>query len=423
MEKRPQRTVEAAVFEGIGPVSAQSLLELPESSWGHLRDRITDFRQSGKGLIARCMACDGDVYIRTAPHRGKNLPLFSHYRGNPTDCPWHHEYGPSSEVARADQYRGRQESKFHRLVCEQVAALVALDPRHVRHTVSEYLAPTESAYGRFPDIYVEWAGYGAFAIEFQFSGTFQTEISARCMHYQREGVPLLWILFGIETTGSVPQSFRDVIRRHRGNAFVLDPTAIQASKDQSTLVLSCYLQSADGFDPPRLVRFDSLTVPKSRIPYLEDRVAAPLLDAAEQRRGPWRASLEKWNHDSSLLGLDRPEALLLAAAFSIVDTANGQERNYASKHPNIRAMLNTYLHGGNFGRYTQVLTQLIRNTAVKGLLQTSVGEHLLRHQRDHQVDDQSPEWLMLKQLFPEALDPVIRDELRHLEALPKWART
>jgi competence CoiA-like predicted nuclease len=67
--------------------------------------------------------------------------------------------------------------------------------------------------------------FGAFAIEFQLSGTFQTEISARCKNYEYAGIPLLWILFGMDTSADVQQSFHDVIRRHRGNAFVLDPSA------------------------------------------------------------------------------------------------------------------------------------------------------------------------------------------------------
>ena len=124
-------------------------------------------------------------------------------------------------------------------MCEQVAELVAMDERYIRHEVAQYLPPTESAHGRFPDVYVEWKGFGPFAVEFQMSGTFQTEISFRGKHYEREGIPLLWVLFGIDTDSQISQSFLDVIRRHRGNAFVLDTRAIEASKKQRTLVLSC----------------------------------------------------------------------------------------------------------------------------------------------------------------------------------------
>jgi len=203
--RKPQRIVEAAVVEGIGPVAAHDLVAMPEDSWGLLRDRITDRRQGNDGLVARCLACDGSVYIRTARRRGVSLPLFAHYSGSDPSCPWYHGRNTAPDDARAAQYQGRQESDFHRLMCEQVAALVALDPRHVRHTVAEYLPPTEAAHGRFPDVYVEWEDFGAFAVEFQMSSTFQTEISARCVKrhpelppLRHEELPPLWVMMLIE---------------------------------------------------------------------------------------------------------------------------------------------------------------------------------------------------------------------------------
>lgn len=368
------------------------------------------------------MACEDEVYIRTARLDGISRPLFAHYSGSDPDCPWYQGHNAKPDHVRAAQYKGRQESNFHRLMCEQVAELVALDPRHVRHTVAEYLPPTENEHGRFPDVYAEWEGFGVFAVEFQMSSTFQTEISARCKHYEYEGIPLLWILFGIDPTAHIQQSFRDVIRRHRGNAFVLDTAAITASKDQKTFVLTCYLRNGEGFDPPKLVRFDELTVPRSKLPYHEDRIVTPRLTEIEQRRRPWFNALAHWDHFALLCGLERPQSLLVAAAFSIVATANGKERNYASEHPNIRAMLNTYLHAGTFAPYTDLLTRLIGNTSIAELLTTKVGEHLCRHRSDHQAEEKSPEWCLLQHLLPEALDPVLREELKYLDALPNWAR-
>lgn len=422
MARKLQRIIEAALIEGIGPITARDLLAMPEDRWGLLRDRITDRRHGKDGLVARCMACEGEVYIRTARLGGTSRPLFAHYSGSDPDCPWHHGRNAMPDDVRAAQYQGRQESTFHRLMCEQIAELVALDERHIRHTIAEYLPPTENAHGRYPDIYVEWEGYGAFAIEFQLSGTFQTEISARCKHYEYEGIPLLWILFGVDTSADVQQSFRDVIRRHRGNAFVLDPSAVAASKEQKTLVLTCYLRNDEGFDAPKLVRFDELTIPRSKLPFHEDRIVTPLLAEIEGRRRPWFEALADWDHFGPLCDLERPQSLLVAAAFSIVATANGKERNYASGHPNIRAMLNTYLHSGTLAPYTNLLSKLIANTSMADLLATKVGDHLRRHSAYHQEDEQSSaEWRLLRHLLPEALDPVIRDELTYLNVLPGWA--
>ena len=85
-------------------------------------------------------------------------------------------------------------------------------------------------------------------------------------------------------------------------------------------------------------------------------------------------------------------------------------------------MLNSYLHSGTFARYGDLLTRLIRNTASTDLLRTKVGDHLRRHRDGEQADEESAEWQLLRQLLPEALDPVFREELSYLDALPNWAR-
>lgn len=426
MGRVPQRIVEAAIIDGIGPVTARELIALPEHRWGILRDRITDRRNGKDGLVARCMACEGALFIKTRAINGSKHPLFQHYNGADPSCPWHQARNVKPNDIRADQYQGRQESRFHRLMCEQVGQLAALDRRYIRHSVAEYLPPSQNDHGRFPDVYVEWNEFGPFAVEFQLSNTFQTEISARCKHYEYEGIPLLWILFGVDTaTSELQQSFIDVIRRHRNNAFVLDMAAVAASHEQKTLVLTCYLRNGDQFDPPKLVRFDELHVPKSKLPYLEDRIAGPLIAEISDRRALWFRALDKWNprdHTDLMPGLGRPQSLLVAAAFSIVASANGKERNYASNHENIRAMLNTYLSVGTLAHYVDLLQALIQNTARSNLLSTSVGDHLKKYRKAEQANQHSPEWRLLAELIPEALDPMVRTELIYLDALPTWAQ-
>ena len=422
MGTQPKRIIEAAVIQDVGPIRAAELLAMQEDSWGILRDRITDHRNGKDGLSASCMACESAVYIKTRKLDGVSRPLFAHYTGGDPTCRWHHDPNVRPDDARAAQYQGKQESNFHRQMCLLVAELVALDERHVKHSIAEYLPPTANDYGRFPDVYVEWERFGSFAIEFQMSGTFQTEISARCKHYEYEGIPLLWILFGIETTKAVSQSFSDVIRRHRGNAFVLDREAIAASREQKTLVLSCFLRNDTGFDAPRLVRFDELTIPRSKLPYHEDRIVTPLLAEVKQRRKPWFGDFKDWDHLGPLRELDLARSRLVAAAFSIVATANGKEQNFASNHKNIRAMLNTYLNSGTLGPFANLLTHLITNSRCNDLLLTKVGEHLRRRYKDPQADEESMEWRLLRELLPEAMNPVVREELIYLDSLPDWAQ-
>ena len=423
MGRKLQRIVEAAIIERIGPVTAQDLMAMSDDSWGLIRDQITDRRNGKDGLVARCLACECEVYIRTSKTCGIARPLFQHYNGSDPDCPWFQGRNIKPDAARAAQYQGKQESNFHRLMCELVGELAALDSRYIKHTVGQYRSPTENEHGRYPDTYVEWDDFGPFVVEFQMSGTFQTEISARCKHYEREGIPLLWILFGLDTATALPQSFIDVIRRHRGNAFVLDQAAVAASREQKTLVLSCYLRKPDGrLDAPKLVRFDALTVPRSKIPYHEDRIVGSRLAEIEKVRRPWFNALAQWeDRYKPLRDLARPQSLLLAAAFSIVAATNGKGRNYASEHSNISAMLNTYLSTKVLSPYSDLLKQIIENTRSSSIIKASVHDHLRRYRDAIQATNESPEWILLRKLLPEALDPVLREELAYLDALPDWA--
>src|ERR1700687_3221874 len=100
--QRPRRIIEAAMIEGVGPVTALELLGMPEDDWGIIRDRITD-RASGKadGRVARCMMCEGRVFIQTRVKGGKKLPYFAHYKGGDPNCKWFHGKTMLPDAARA----------------------------------------------------------------------------------------------------------------------------------------------------------------------------------------------------------------------------------------------------------------------------------------------------------------------------------
>jgi hypothetical protein len=123
--------------------------------------------------------------------------------------------------------------------------------------------------------------------------------------------------------------------------------------------------------------------------------------------------------------MDRSVSTLIAAAFSIVAHANGREENYITNQ-SLAGMLNGQLNEGQHNKgvisqYAILLTRLIENTAQYKLLETTVGDHIKRATAT-QVDESSQEWKLLKELLPEALDPVIREELIYYDALPKWAK-
>ncbi|MDP4034049.1 MAG: hypothetical protein Q8P60_14575 [Pseudorhodobacter sp.] len=430
MTRQPRRIIEEAIFDGLGPLSARELIAMPREGWEHLRAGITDNRNGKDGLSARCVACGGQVYITTAT----GLPLFAHYQGSDPRCPWYSGKNMHPDDARAAQYHGQQESEMHRRMCELIAELAALDDRCVSVKVDAYLPPEKNARGRYPDVLVEWRGIGNFAVEYQMSHTFQTEVSQRCIHYDREGIPLLWVLSSLDPN-RVPQPVSDVVHRHRGNAFVLDQAAVAASREQRTLVFSCHMSNGAGYDAPVLVRFDALTFPESKRPYLEDRIAKPLLDQIAALRRPYFRALRAWGDRMADLPLDDLEIFaerhrvdrLVAAAFSIVAEAAGKPENFASEHDNIKGMLNTYQNSGSLAPYARLLITLIENTSQRALLKGSVGEHLRRsiagHRHGHveQVGEQSAEWRLLRELLPEALDPFVRQRLKDAGALPAWA--
>ena len=430
MHQKPRRIIEEVIFEQLGPLSARDLLAMPRDGWESLRAGITDHRNGNGGLVAHCVACQGQVYITTS----HGLPLFAHYQGSDPRCPWYSGKNKHPNDARAAQYRGQQESEMHRRVCELIAEIAALDERCESTRVDKYLPPTEGEYGRYPDVLVDWRDFGRFAVEYQMSHTFQTEVSQRCIHYDREGIPLLWVLSSFDHN-HVPQAVSDVVYRHRGNAFVMDQQAVNASREQRTLVLSCHMSNGHGYDAPVLTRFDTLNFAGTQCPFFEDRLAGPLLAQINEKRLPYFRALRSWGNRMGHLRLPDLEPFaerqridrLVAAAFSIVAEAAGKPENFASDHPNIRGMLNTFQNSGSLAPYARLLTVLIENTALPDLLEGSVGKHLQRSIEGHrigpveQVDELSPEWKLLRELLPEALDPFIRRRLFDAGMLPAWA--
>ena len=75
---------------------------------------------------------------------------------------------------------------------------------------------------------------------------------------------------------------------------MIDQAAVKASREQRTFILSCYLRRGDTFDPPVLVRYDSLTIPDQNLAFYEDRIIAPLLARINARRRPYFLALMEW---------------------------------------------------------------------------------------------------------------------------------
>lgn len=455
MAEGPQRKIEHAIIESVGPVSAKQLIAMPETEWGLLRHAITDaWGGKPRRAIAECLMCGGGVFIRSKAFKGLRLPMFAHFKGADVCCPWFTGDTITPDAARADQYQGRQESVAHRLLCNQIAALAERDPTCTSVRIDRYLPPVENEHGRYPDVLATFGGRQV-AFEVQLSNTFQTEISDRCRHYDREGIPLIWVLLGAEVgSRGLSQSFRDVILRHRGNAFVLDQAAVQASMANSRFQLTCYLRNASGaFDEARQIGIENLIFPEHGCPYVEDRVTPELLQPGKDCRAPWWSAMKAGGPDLSYKHLTGPSFLaanddlcarvptlrdwqrnwdqgrwmfvcFMTVVFSALSAAAGTFTNYASKQNNVQAMLNSKLSGNDMVPFVQIMHAILHRSALSHLLDGSVGVHLeraLANGDGNFVLEADGVWPAVHLLLPELFNPMLRMQLETLGELPGWA--
>jgi len=152
-------------------------------------------------------------------------------------------------------------------------------------------------------------------------------------------------------------------------------------------------------------------------------ITKKIIEDINKRRKSWFVALKNWDHYSTLQGLERQEALLIAAVFSIIATANGKPINYASDHENIKGILNSYLNGKRFSQYADIIRRALNETKCQDLLTSTVGNHIKRHTDIEQISTDSEIMNLLKFLVPEIFDPLLKDELQFLDALPEWIAT
>ena len=235
-----QRTVRIADFElPRGAITIEQLMAMEPSTWEHVRGQITRRRRKDpERPLARCRQCRGSVFVRAPGPGQSDFPIFIHHSGEGTNCPWYQGVNLTPDNARAAQYQGHQETALHRSLCDKIAELLKREPRCTKISVDRYLKPQVEERGRYPDVYAEMEGLGKFAFEVQLSKPFIFEIAARHLHYEAEGISLIWVFH--ELADELPQGFRDVITAQRGNAFVFDQSAFEASVAADRLTLSAY---------------------------------------------------------------------------------------------------------------------------------------------------------------------------------------
>lgn len=409
--------------------------------WGDLRTRITAKRQhdDADGYDARCMMCDQPVFIRAIPSRSGTMPGYAHFGGMDRWCAWASESPMPPDQVRALQYQGRQVSPTHDRLCATLSELASLDERCLEVRVEKYLPPTTTAHGRFPDVYVDW-GEKQFVLELQLSRTFQTEIVNRSYHYDSEKIPLIWVLYGIDIeNGTLPQSFIDVIREHRQNAFVIDAESCEASRREKTLILKCFESEGEGFSAGRLIKIDELTFPSKGLPYFSDKITPATRQACQDRRNqilkrmmeqPVTRLLEDellrlfWMIPHSMRS-DRTERLLklLAVVFGTISHAAKKPLGFYGKQANLSWTINQFYNDESNWPAAQLVERALVATNQKNSLTTKCKERHERALRSISLAEDSPEEQALKHLVAEIYDPLTYNFLKHYDALPFWIST
>lgn len=460
--QRHKRTIRIADFEAPrGAVTIEALMAMDRPDWEHLRDRINLRRADVPDQpLARCRQCEHGVFIRAQAVDDDHVPMFAHFPGGPEDCPWYDGGTMTPDDARAAQYQGHQESALHRRTCQTVEVMAKQDSRCAHSAIDTYLRPAIHKRGRYPDVFLDMTGLGRFAVEVQLSKPFAPEISARHLHYDREGVNLIWVF--LELAKPLPQGFRDVISMQRGNAFLFDAPAEAESLARGTLVLSCYLEDGKGgWLVPRLVTLDDLDLTTGRSAFLEDRRSERLIALCKDGRSRWWQALQQarrekpdnpFRHDAyeppwasvrahvPALSSWKDEhwarhgergrdhlASLFAILCSVAHSAErGEEVLYISRYSGegrLLAMLNSKLSSATFFPYADLIETFIGNTVRRDLAERESFRKLATAARagSSQIDREHPIWRVMERLFPEALDPLIRAELADLGRLPGWA--
>jgi hypothetical protein len=422
------------------------LLAVDDTYWLEWRQKLTDgWRGDPDGYVGRCGLCDGRVYIYLPNGR----PAFRHFEGQGDTCAWHTGRTLTEDEQRKLQYGGEQESELHKQLCKDLHGFVSADSRCTESTCNQKFSAQDGERWKRPDVSATIEGFGKVAIELQLSKTFQTEISDRQLFYNGEKTGLLWVFYGeLFEWNDIAATFKDVIHRQRGNAFVLDLDARTESEKQKTLVLKCYLRNDVSFETERLVRLDELTIPAKGCMYLEDRITPQVLRDCETERAIWEellkdrdspyapftsAELSKLNPPSDKPWKAEQDLKFIATVLSVVAAAKGEPKQYACKVRNITEMLNTYLDpnkGNALAGHAGLLESLLASTSCKHQLRDSVWK-LVQRAKDsygkppnhhHGLTVDSAEGQLLANLVPEVFDGAKRALLLSLGSLPAWAQ-
>ena len=326
--------------------------------------------------------------------------------------------------------------------------------------MNTYLRSEIHKRGRWPDVFADLSDLGRFALEVQLSKPFAPEVAARHVHYDVEGIALVWIFNSLEEP--MQQGFHDIVAMQRGNAFVFDDEAEAASIERGTLVLKCFMENGrGGWREPRLVVLDDLQTGTGRSAFVEDCRSEVLKRRSKQERARWWDAMKlareerpnspeysnhyedpwsdmksgvpgvwEWERDFWIERSHRARAhtaVLYAILCSVAHSAAaGRPVLHITKLSGASAvlsMLNSKLSGADFKHCASLIETFVGSTSLAYLLEKDSLRRIIAEakQSESQVDQDHALWRIMVRLFPEVLDGLVRAELADLGQLPDWA--
>ena len=326
--------------------------------------------------------------------------------------------------------------------------------------MNTYLRSEIHKRGRWPDVFADISGLGRFALEVQLSKPFAPEIAARHVHYDAEGITLVWIFNTLEDP--MPQGFHDVVAMQRGNAFVFDDEAEAASIERGTLVLKCFMEnSQSGWRESRLIVLDDVQIGSGRFAFVEDCRSEALKQRCKMERSRWWNAMKlarqerpnsseysghfegvwsdmkagipglwEWERDfwTERSNSARAHAAVLYAILCSVAHSAAARRPILhitrfSGDGAVLSMLNSKLSGAEFKHCAGLIEAFVGATSLSELLEKASLRRFIAEskQAEPQLDQDHPLWRVMARLFPEVLDGLVRAELSDLGQLPDWA--
>lgn len=428
-------TVKAAIVFDRGVVTADDLARMSPVEFDQLRARAADRSVASSSYSpVTCGMCGGPLHVH-APFGAVRHPFFKHRSGADRTCQWYSGNVEDLDAVRGKVHQGIQEGRAHRAMCSLIKELIDADPRVKNESAvnAHLLDRTGTRFGRYPDVQFSLPPLGDFAIEVQFHWSPLIEIAERAAFYASNNRHLIYVLGGFDPSDrDQPQHFRDLIERHRGNAFVLDSDAIRLSRIHGRLVLTCFRQTAGswvgrpfGLDDlhyraggqPFLVD-DRLIERKRQTDELRERTVA-VLRRIRSEGGP-----RHYDSPLPIAGLTASESWrLMAVAYSIYMGARMEhEFNLANGHVNLQGVLNSHFGSYDGRRQVELLWPIIFGTRAAlhvGKKSRPIMERALDEAEQLSYDDAAFE--MLKGHFPEVYDPEFRDDLTAAGLMPDWA--